>query len=67
MRKADPREEFYGTKRELEILKRQRRASMSVTPRYRTLSMDATVFVDSDGVLYFQGHVVGQCIPGGTK
>lgn len=61
--------QFLGTKRDLEALKRQRRGTMSVMPRYRTLAMDHTVWVNSHGVIHIAGPdkrmnvVVGQCIP----
>lgn len=61
---------FTGTKRQLEILKRQVGASMSVMPRYRSLSLDVRVHVDKDGVIYTgirEGNrmtslIVGQCL-----
>lgn len=67
---VDTSNEFFGTKRQLEILKRRERGSMSCLPRYRTLSMDALVFVDGGGTVFTEGAegkftlVVAQCIPG---
>jgi hypothetical protein len=65
-----PARTFTGTKRELEILKRQHGGSMSVMPRYRTLSLDARVHVDADGVIYtairdgkrMTSLIIGQCL-----
>lgn len=62
--------EFLGTKRDLEALRRQRRGTMSVMPRYRTLDMDHTVWVNQHGVVHIAGPnggkmnvVVAQCLP----
>jgi hypothetical protein len=62
------RGEFFGTKGELEMLRRKAGAQISVLPIYYTLASATRLYVDHDGTLYAVNEdrcktLVGQCIP----
>lgn len=65
----DPTREFFGTKRDLESRRRIQRGQISYLPRWRSLSMDHTVYVDSGGSVRIANDdgrfviIVAQCIP----